>query len=307
MHLNLLKYPIFISWGAHRKQKYEENALRVIKMKNEDRRIYIQSNGVMGVYNKNKKLLAINTVEKSEEVDVSLFCNEEECHILIWAFQFPIPYYFTNKKYNSSTDYEYTKGFFEVYWANKYYNFFNGKIPQTLSDFFIEKNDNCKLVSEKTLIVDDNLYVTDDLLSRIIKKDHSLYMSHYLPFEQLPFKTSLLSKDVLKQHQNFVFFEKMRISCNSEKSDLIKTFNHSSEYHDDLRKCEFITDSLNEVKWSIKQFKNIEYAVFSDMPDCEFTHEDEHWYGLDKCHTTTVKYLVKNGSVICIEYHVDVF
>lgn len=299
--------------------------------------IYIQANGIMGVYDRNKNLLAIKIVEKSEVIDVSSFCTEEECHILIWAFQFPIPYHFTNKEYSSSSTSECKKGFFEVYWAREYNNFFKGKIPESLCDFFREKNPNNELVSVETCIIDDNLYVTNGFLSRIINKDSNLYMSHYLPHVQNPFKTSLLSKDPLKQHQKFLFFAAMRNACNSEKTDQIKIYSYgyeseyddnlrdyvhnlevimgtkisikdnSSVYHNNLCDCEFITDSRSGVTWSTKQLKNLENAVFADMPDCEFTYENEQWYGLEKCHTTTAKYLVKNGSVICIYYDVDVF
>lgn len=264
--------------------------------------IYIRADGVMGIYDKNKIQIAIKAVKKTEVIDVSEYCNMEECYILILAFQFDIPYFYTNTTSGVGKNII-SKGFFEYYWEKRGKTEFDLQIPKKLLEF----QQNMRLEQAKnsleTCIINHGLYVTGDFISRIIHKgEDGVYMSHYLPNMTNPLKTSLLEEQPLKQHQRFVFFARMNNACQIELAKDTKMKKYDLGYYDHLYGCAYLIDTLSGEKWTADQLKKHRKAVFSQMPDCEFFYENDRWFGLEKCHTTTATYLVKNGAVICT-YH----
>jgi hypothetical protein len=155
-----------------------------------------------------------------------------------------------------------------------------------------------------TYIVDRNLYVTNGFLSRVINKNDGFYMNHYMPNMQYPFKTSPLEQNPLKQHQKFVFFAKIKESKNL-KIDRIENEEYDIPYYRHLYNCDYFIESSSGEKITANQIRIHKNIFFTDMPDCEFFYKNERWYGLEKCTTTTAKYLIKNGAVICTYYDVD--
>jgi hypothetical protein len=105
--------------------------------------IYIQADAIMGVYDEDKNLLIVKNVKKAEVVDVSEYCNIKERHILIWAFQFEKPYYFTNMC-NDFFKKTIRIGFSEFYWEYEGKKNFGKDLPESLFKLWNEKKQMSK-------------------------------------------------------------------------------------------------------------------------------------------------------------------
>lgn len=281
--------------------------------------IYIQADGILAIYDQSSKLLQKRIVHQAEIFDLTQFKSQPKIHIWIWAYQFELPYYFTNtpSRYMVVNS-EVTDHFLEYFWVREQqWCDIENAILDEVRDYWSEQKQQHYIDSKsQNIYMQDSIYITEGLMSRVIQsKDQACYIQHYLPDVIEPFKVSKLIGDPLRQHQNFIFYTKMQNICQAEKYPHAQQFAPYQQYflH---RGTEKIVDMQTEQEWTLKQlcltYQDIEqqglsYLCFEKMPDCQYYCEYEQWYGLDKCHTTTAHYQVKKGAVICTYYNVDVF
>ena len=282
-------------------------------MSNSFSEIYVQADGILVIYDVSTKLLQKKLVKKSQILDLTPFKGQAEIHIWIWAYQFDLPYYFSNKPDYGRNNIK--DCFDEYFWVKE-------KKSCHIEDDLLEDVKNYWLEQKKQHYIDaksidtymqDDIYITEGLMSRVIKiENQEGYIQHYVPNLTQPFKVSKLTDNPLKQHQNFIFYTKMRKIFQTKK-DTHTLYFHSYQ-HSFLFGEEKIIDIQTQQEWILEQlgvtYESLEeqnlYLCFEKMPDCQYYYKRDRWFGLEKCHTTTAHYQVKNGAVICISYDVDV-
>lgn len=259
--------------------------------------IYIQADSLVEVFEGQDNLVYSAMLKKGGCFEIQDDILKKECHVLVWAQQFSIPYYFSNVSWVRYSKERKLAKFEEV-------------IRWMWPDF-LEKNevieisrfDNKQAATRVQNCEGGATLVTDGYRSEIDNNVQWDGISHYMPNASEPIKRSVLREDGLCQHQNFVFYSKMAGAANAALRKAEST--GLDIYYRYLYGCEKIIDVVNRQVWKRSHFKFLRDMVFSEMPDFDFYYESDQWFGLEKCHTTTARFMVRSGAVICTYYDVD--